>query len=59
MGNSKLDIKEDWKKNIMTGKGKDIAKEFFLTFTTQERVSKELYPHRLKKKKGGKKLKPN
>lgn len=40
----------------MQGKAKDIAKEFFLTFTTQEKVSAKLYPHRKRQVKGTKKL---
>jgi hypothetical protein len=45
---------KDWIKNIQQGKGKDIAREFFVTFTTQERVSEILYPNRKKKGKGKK-----
>lgn len=52
MVNSKLDNQSDWKKNIMNGKGKEIAREFFLTFETQEKVSKKLYPNRKKAGKG-------
>lgn len=42
-------------KNIQQGKNKDFAREFFLTFTTQEKVSKKLYPKRKKQGKGRKK----
>ena len=45
---------KDWKRSIQQGKGKDIAKEFFPTFTTQEKVSENLYPNRKKKGKGKK-----
>ena len=48
-------INKDWLKNIQQGMGKEIAREFFLTFSTQERVSMKLYPNR-KKNKGRSKI---
>lgn len=50
--------KKAWLNNITQGKGKEIAKHFFLTFTTQERVSKLMGYNRKKKAKGESKRKP-
>ncbi len=52
--NSKSD---NWLEHIQKGKGKEIARLFFLTFSTQEEVSKLLYPNRKKKIKGESKKK--
>ena len=48
---------KNWLNNIKKGKGKEIARLFFITFTTQEILSKFLYPNRKKKAKGKRKEK--
>ena len=39
----------DWLKNITQGKGREIARLYFISFTTQENLSKFLYPKRKRK----------
>ena len=49
---------KDWLKHLQQGKGKEIARQFFSGFTTQEKVSKILYPDRKKRASGESKRKP-
>ena len=37
-----MENKENWLDRIQRGKGKEIARAFFLTFTTHEEITKKI-----------------
>lgn len=45
------DTRETWLNRIEKGKGRDIAREFFYTYTTHEKITEKLYPKAFKVRK--------